>query len=201
MPSPRLVPMDELEAVNEMLESIGQFPVSTLENTLIGDVTTARRFLARVTSMVQLYGFDFNTDDDYVLSPDTDGFIKVPEGILRLDLMDTSGNLKRRRHPDGFWALWDGANLRWTHEDPAVCRIVWGFPFEDMPDSARNYVALAAARKFQNKIIGATSLDGYAAEDEDKAWTLLMRDERANRDTNVFRRNAVLAGQVANRRY
>lgn len=201
MPSTRLVPMDELEAVNEMLESIGQFPVSTLENTLIGDVTTARRFLARVASMVQLYGFDFNTDTDYVLSPDTEGFIKVPEGVLRLDLMDTSTNLKRRRHPSGFWALWDGDCRRWTHEAPVTCKITWGYPFEDMPDSARNYVALSAARKFQNRIIGASSLDGYSAEDEDKAWALLMRDERANRDTNTFRRNAVLAGQVANRRY
>lgn len=200
-PTPRIVPMDELEAVNEMLESIGQAPVSTLENSSIGDVSTARRFLSRVSSSVQLYGFDFNTDDDYVLTPDTSGFLKVPDGVLRIDAMDTTSSLKRRRHPDGFWAVWDSANRRWTHVAPVAFRIVWAYPYDDMPDSARNYAALSAARKFQKRIIGSDSLDGYNAEDENAAWRLLMRDERSTRDTNLFRRNPVMAGQVSNRRY
>jgi hypothetical protein len=193
--------MDTLEAVNELLESIGQTPVSSLENVGLGDVNTARSLLNRVTRAVQLHGFDFNTDDDYELTPDTNGLILVPEGVLRIDPMDKASTLKRRRHPEGQWAIWNTPEQSWVHEDPVTFRIIWAYPFEDMPDSARHYVALSAARKFQKRIIGSDTLDGYNADDEDRAWRALSRDERANRDTNLFTRNPTLAAAIANRRY
>lgn len=196
-----LPPLDELEAVNELLGSIGQTPVATLEVSGLGDVSTARGFIQGITRAVQLQGFDFNTDEDYELTPDTDGYLRVPEGVLRIDPSDARSTLKRRRHPDGFWAVWDGENKSWVHTDPVEFRIIWAYPFEDMPDSARHYVTLAAARKFQKRIIGSDTLDGFNEEDEFRAWTLLQRDERANRDTNVFSRNATLAAQTNNRRY
>lgn len=193
--------MDTLEAVNELLESIGQTPVSSLENVGLGDVNTAQSLLMRVARAVQLHGFDFNTDDDYELTPDADGLILVPEGVLRIDPMDKNSALKRRRHPNGQWAIWNTPEQSWVHTDPVTFRIIWAYPFEDMPDSARHYVALSAARKFQKRIIGSDTLDGYNADDENRAWLALSRDERANRDTNLFSRNPILAGQVSNRRY
>ena len=115
--------------------------------------------------------------------------------------MDKASTLKRRRHPDGQWAIWNTPEQSWVHEEPVTFRIVWGYPFEDMPDSARHYVTLSAARKFQKRIIGSDTLDGYNADDESRAWLSLQRDERATRDTNIFTRNPILAGQVSNRRY
>lgn len=200
MPSPSIPPMDELEAVNEMLESIGQAPVSSLA-TGLGDVSLAQSLLRRKTRSVQLEGFDFNTDENYALSPNADGVIVMPQGILRLDPVDPTRNLKRRRHPDGDLAFWDGDANGWTFTEPVPCRIVWAYAFEDMPDTARHYVALSAARKFQKRIIGSDSLDGFNAEDEMRAWMVLHRDERANRDTNLFRRNPTLAAVTASRRY
>lgn len=196
-----LPPLDELEAVNELLESIGQTPVSNLEVSGLGDVSLARGLIRRVTRAVQLHGFDFNTDETYELSPGANGVIRVPEGVLRIDPSTATSALKRRRHPDGYWAIWDGENKTWTLEEPVEFTIVWSYPFEDMPDSARHYVTLSAARKFQKRIIGSDSLDGYNAEDEFRAWTLLNRDERASRDTNLFSRNPTLAQATANRRY
>lgn len=201
MPSTPLPPQDELDAVNEMLESIGQTQVSSLANSGIGDVNTAYAMLLRVTRAVQLVGYDFNTDEAYPLSPDLNGIIKVPEGVLRIDPSDPTSSLKRRRHPDGYFAIWDGDNRSWTHVSPVDFRIIWGFPFDDMPESARSYATMRAARRFQKRIIGSDSLDGYNAEDEQAAWMVLQRDERANRDTNLFRRNAILAQATANRRY
>lgn len=196
-----LPPLDELEAVNELLGSIGQTPVSSLEVSGLGDVSLARGFIQGVTRAVQLQGFDFNTDEAYELSPDTEGLLRVPAGVLRIDPSEPTSTLKRRKHPDGFWAIWDGADLTWTHTNPVEFRIIWAYPFEDMPDSARHYVTLAAARKFQKRIIGSDTLDGFNEEDEFRAWTLLQRDERANRDTNVFTRNRTMAAMTANRRY
>ena len=195
-----IVPADELDAINEMLESIGQTPVSAVDSP-IGDVGIARGMLRRATRSCQLLGWDFNTDEGYALSPQTDGTLRVPEGVLRIDAVDAISTLVRRRHPDGFWAIWDGTRLSWQHPSPVKFRLTWAFAFNDMPDSARHFVSMSAARRFQNRIIGASSLDGYSAEDEAKAWHTLLRDERANRDTNLFRRNATLARSINNRRY
>lgn len=188
----------ELDAVNEMLGSIGQAPVASLA-ALNGDPAIARAHLTTMNRAVQLYGFTFNTDTDYALSPDTGGIIRVPTGTLRQDPMDPEQRLVARVHPDGYRAFWDLANHTWVMTEPVKFRLTWGYVFNDLPDSAKNYVTLAAARRFQKRIIGSTELDGYNAEDEERAWSLLLRDERAQADTNIFRDNLQVARQVSRR--
>lgn len=200
---PLITPMDELEAVNELLTSIGQSPVSTLASSAaIGDVGLALQFLGSVTRSVQLHGWDFNTDENYTLSPDLDGIIRVPQGVLKIKpSAANSGSFKKRRHPDGTWAIWNGADLSWTHNRALDFTIVWGFAFDDLPDCAKDYVTIAAGRKFQKKTIGSDSLDNFNAEDEARSWITLMREERAQRDTNVFRRNTAMAAATNRRQY
>ncbi|WP_343698850.1 hypothetical protein [Caulobacter sp.] len=187
-----LSPLTELDAVNEMLMSIGQAPVNTLAVSGIRDVNIAKAELAKVNRFVQLYGFAFNTDDDYVLTPDINGRIGIPNGVLRIDPMDPRANIVQRRHPTAGLCLWDGANLTWTMDGPVAFSVTWGFDFADLPETARYFIAIAAARKFQKRIIGSTELDGYNKEDEEKAWAILIRDERRSRDTNSFRTNPQL---------
>lgn len=196
-----IAPLDELAAVNEMLTSIGQTPVQSLTVHGIGDVALAHQFLTSVTRSTQLVGWDFNTDEDYTLTPDSSGYLRVPDGVLRIDPIEKTSGHKRRRHPDGFWAIWNSDEQSWVHTEPADFRIVWAYAFDDMPDSARHFVSLSAARRFQMKLIGSNSLDGFGAEDENNAWVILQRDERAGRDTNIFRRNSTMAASTANRRY
>lgn len=191
---PTMLPaLTELDAVNEMLMSIGQAPVSTIETSAVGDVPVARLYLRNVTRYVQLYGFAFNSDRAYVLSPDIDGVVLVPDGILKLDPTDPQQSLTRRRHPTKGIALWDLANQTWVCSEPVECDVVWGFVYDDLPESAKAFICTAAARKFQARIIGSQQLDGYNAEDEMKAWAILLREERAARDTNLFRQNPTLA--------
>jgi hypothetical protein len=74
----------ELEAVNEMLMSIGQAPVNTLAVSGIKDVNIARARLQSQTRRVLSRGFNFNTDDNYTLTPDSDGIILIPNGTLKM---------------------------------------------------------------------------------------------------------------------
>lgn len=187
-----LTPLTELDAVNEMLMSIGQAPVNTLSVSGIQDVNIAKAELAKVNRFVQLYGFAFNTDRDYVLSPDVGGQVATPAGILRIVPMDPRAKLVQRRHPTKGMCVWDAANLTWNFATSVPFEITWGFAFEDLPESARYFIAIAAARKFQKRIIGSAELDGYNKEDEEKAWAILIRDERRTRDTNLFEANAQL---------
>jgi hypothetical protein len=180
--------MTELDAVNEMLMSIGQAPVNTLAVTGIQDVNIAKAELTKVSRRVQSRGWNWNTDDNYTLNPDVDGAILIPEGALKVDASDTGSNLVQRRHPTkNAMALYDRDNQTFTFTAPVAVQIIWGFAFEDMPETARTYIATSAGRKFQSRVVGSQILDRYQQEDEQVAWVLLDREERASRDTNLFR--------------
>ena len=64
IPALTLTPQTELDAVNAMLLSIGQAPVSTLSVTGLKDVSFAQYILHSVSREVQLKGWEFNTDDE-----------------------------------------------------------------------------------------------------------------------------------------
>lgn len=195
-------PMTELEAVNEMLLSIGQAPVSTLSVTGIKDVNIAKAELTKVSRRVQSRGWNWNTDDDYELLPDADGYVKVPSEALKVDASDPYTNLVVRRHDTKGPCLYnrDERSFLFPRGKAVKVSVVWGFGFEDLPETARCYIATSAGRKFQSRVIGSQILDRFQAEDEQRAYILLEREERASRDTNLFRRNAGLKG-FGNRRY
>ena len=196
-----LSPTSELEAVNRMLASIGQAPVNTLSVTGIGDVASARSELNEVLRDVLTVGWSFNTDEDYELSPDNDGYIKLPLGALDVDPSDSTVNVVIRRIPDGDLALYDVDNQTFIFEESVECRVIWGFPFDDLPQPARTYIATAAARRFQAHRLASTVLDTFNQEDQDLAWNLLLRRERATRDTNLFRANSSIRRFFSRRRF
>lgn len=196
-----LSPMTDLQAVNRMLKSIGQAPVNTLEVSGIGDVNKARQELEEVTRDVQTIGWSWNTDDSYTLSPDTDGAIRLPNGALDVDSTETTQNIVVREHPSGGLALYDADNTTFTFTASVTVRVIWGFEFNSLPAAARVYIATAAARRFQAQVVSSTILDRFNETDEQRAWVLLQRRERATRDTNLFRANSSVNKFGSRRRF
>ena len=90
--------------------------------------------------------------------------------------------------------LWNRADQTFVFTEAVPCRIVWGYAFEEIPQTARDYVATVAGRRFQSKAIGSQILDRYEQEDEMKAWIALEREERASRRTNLFTGNPRISG-------
>lgn len=198
-------PYTALEAVNDMLMGIGQSPVNSITN-VTGDPLIASAELAKMVRYVLLYGFAFNTDREYVLTPDISGNLLVPQGVLKITASDRCKGYVIRKNPAGNMALWDQPNQTWTFPapdgvtvKPYTFEVVWGFDFESLPEIAKNFIALSSARRFQRRVIGSAELDQYMAEDESKAWSLLLRDERNVRDTNQFRQSPSLQRAVYNR--
>lgn len=184
---PTLTAMSELEAVNEMLMSIGQAPVNTLTVTGIKDVAIARKRLETALRSCLTKGWWFNTDEAYVLSPDLDGNVLIPVNALKVD-SDDADLTERELEPKGR-CLYNRADQSFEFTAPVTVRIVWGFRFEAVPQSARDYVATRAGRRFQSKVVGSQVLDRYEQEDEMMAYIALMREERASRKTNLFTGN------------
>lgn len=192
-------PLTELEAVNDMLLAIGQAPVNSFSATIL-DQTVARAELAKIVREVCLHGFRFNTDDEYELSPNSEGIILVPDGAMRVDPSDPAQRLVDRQHPDGFRALWDQANLTWEMSEAVKCRIFWSLDFDALPESARSYAVAAASRKFQARTVGDATLDRFNAEDQARAWATLIRDDAAQADRNIFKNSSELRQKTTRRR-
>ena len=91
----------ELSAVNSILGSIGQSPVTTL-GTVTSDTTNTGQEIANtyanpqiamihgllmeVTKDVQNEGWHFNKQDNKKISPDINGHINIPNNFLRYDV-------------------------------------------------------------------------------------------------------------------
>ena len=77
--------VQELPAVNEILASVGQAPVTTLDQTN-PDVAIAYDTLINVSREIQAEGWIFNTEKYYAITPDANGEIVIANNILQIDL-------------------------------------------------------------------------------------------------------------------
>lgn len=176
-----LSPTTKLEAVNIMLGTVGQAPVSSLTSAPLTDVAVAQSVLDEVTKAVQVRGWYFNTDTDYPLSPDVNGWIQVPSDALRVDPSDRTKRIVVRRNK-----LWDKDNLTDVFAEAVKVDIVWALDFEDLPEPARRLVTIRAARIFQERLLGSTTLSTFTEQDEQLAMAELLRDELEAADTNML---------------
>lgn len=198
-----LSPMSDLDAVNRMLTSIGQAPVNTIPSSGIGDAAKAHNALIATAREVQAVGWSWNTDYGYTLTPDaTDSSILLPDGALDADASTKTSNIVVRPHPSrGGLSLYDADNQTFVFTAPVTVDIIWGYEFNDLPTPAREYITVAAARRFQAQLVNSPVLDKFNEEDELRALLLLHRYERRTRDTNSFRKNAGLQKWVRNRAF
>lgn len=178
-------PTSKLEAVNVMLSRIGESPVNTLTSGL-EDAELAETILNNSSREVQSKGWVFNTDIDYSLTPDaTTKYINLPSNTLKVDTRDTirqssTDVVERGRR------LYDRATHTYEFSDPVKVDIVTQLEFEDLPETARRYIMLKAARIFQDSVLGSESLHRFQQEDEERAWIELQDYQADTGDFNIF---------------
>lgn len=172
----------ELDAVNQMLDVIGEAPVSTVDDTGLVDAAMARDLLRRVSREVQARGWHWNTDEGVELIPANPlpGNIQVPVDALSCDPSDTTVDAVVRGG-----RLWDRINLTFAWSEAVRCDIVRLLPFEDMPEAARQYVAIRAARMFQDRRIGSEARNGFNEKDELRALVTLENAEASAADLSL----------------
>jgi hypothetical protein len=182
-----LVLTTELDAVNTMLYTIGEQPVSSLAESGLADVAIAKTILTEQNRRFQAKGWDFNTDKDYALAVDINSKIPVPTNALRIDPSRGAQAVQRA----GF--MWDRVNNAWTWENTMYCDIVRFLEFTDMPESARYYVTLKAARVFQKRIQGDEGLETFTEKDEFEAKSDFHDSEQSSADRNMLNTPEIFA--------
>lgn len=180
MATETLTPTTELEAVNEILATIGEAPVGTLVGALPVDASTALKRLRSRSRTLQSAGWSFNTDFLFSLAVNSDGEIPVPPNALSVDIPGNN---------DFVWRsgkIYDRANHTFQHTAPVEADIVRYLPFEDLPEYARQVIFISAARKFQDQLLGDEGLHQFTQEDEQRAWSAFLDAEAEHADYNVL---------------
>ena len=177
------VPVNELEAVNMLLAAVGEAAVSSLETATTVDVTQAKNLLSNINREVQQKGWHFNTEWDVVLSLDSSN--RIPLGTTVLSIYSPS-KLTTIRGREGSPFLYDLSNntFTWTASINDAVTITL-LDFEDIPQTARQYITTKAARIFQEEIVGQVSAEAVNRQEEVEAYADLLDDEGERSGYNV----------------
>ena len=181
-----LSPTTKLEAVNTMLTSIGEQPIQNM-NDLAGlsDASIAEQILDNVSRAIQSRGWIFNTDLDVQMPVDQYGEIKLSPDILRVDttsrVRDGDTDIVERGRK-----LYDRQKQTFIFTTKVTVNQIKLLIFEDLPEPARRYISIRAARIFHDRVVGSGELHRFYQEDEMNAWQALLEYEGDVADYNIF---------------
>ena len=165
MPFPTYAVSTELDAVNQILSSVGQAPVTTLD-LQNPEVSIVLNTLREINRQVQAEGWIFNTEREYELTPDSStNQILYPSNMLQIDTNQPYHKNKYDVVKRGN-KLYDRLNHTYTFTDPIQADVVWYFDFTDVPAAVQAYITARAARMCATKMVGDRELNGLLQEQE-----------------------------------
>ena len=168
----------ELPAINQILSSCGQAPVTTLDQTNPA-VAIAYDTLLQVNREVQAEGWTFNRENHYEFTPSatpaTLNQIPIANNILQIKLTENVDNIDYdavRR--DG--KLYDRMHHRYTWEDhdTVECDLIWEFDWVDIPEPIQNFIVARAASITSQRIVG-----------DQRQYQMLQEQEAYSRSTSL----------------
>jgi hypothetical protein len=175
----------ELDAVNQILSSVGQAPVTTLDlqNPEVAIVLTTLR---EVNKQVQAEGWNYNVERGYEFTPDsTTKHIAYPTNVLQLDTT-------KQKHRDDFdpvrreGKFYDRLKHTYEWDNPIEADVTWLFEFEDVPPAIQLYITARAARLAANKMVGDTTLFQLLQEQELQTRAAALEYDCNQADYSIF---------------
>lgn len=180
-------PTSELEAINRMLATIQQAPVSSLANISgLADASIAQTTLHEVNREVQTEGWHWNTEYDYPLIPAVDKTITLPTDCLDVDSYGDSADYDVAMRNG---KLYDRYNRTYEFTETIKVELIKFLPFEQLPEPARLFIMIRACRLFANKMMASETIEQFTAEDEARARARMKSKEAQNADYNILSGN------------
>lgn len=170
------------EAINIAMSVIGE---QLIEDAVsiegIYEAEVADLLIETTKTEILEEGWSFNIDTNWEMLPDVNGYIVVPEDVLKIDASDVGTNVSRR---DG--KLYDKDNQTYIFEDAVECDITWELDFDDLPSIAQQYIALKASRILYQRLVGDADMMSVLVRDEENALLKLRHHEDDINDYNIF---------------
>lgn len=144
----------ELDAINDILASIGESPVNTLESDANADVVNARRILHKINRQEQSKGWTFNIEEGATLVPDLYSQL-IPYMPNYLSITSTGGTPYVNR--GGY--VYDRINRTDRFPSPISVNLISLRTFDEMPEQFKSYIVAKAAKEFNIRFFGAPEID------------------------------------------
>ena len=172
----------ELSAVNSILGSIGQSPITTFKDSngvIINnnpEITFIYNILSETTKDILNEGWHFNTEHHIKLTPDPNGYITIPVNYLRYDLSDGQAD----RHMDLVKRnnrLYDLVNHTDVFDHDVELDVVYLYKFEDIPSVYQRYIIARASTRAATQLVANSELVKLLQGQEGLARAALMEYE------------------------
>lgn len=182
----------QLDAVNVLLSAISEAPVNTLEPPIESvDASSALNLLNEIDLAVQGRGWWFNREYRLKLAPGDGGNIQLPSQTLQLT-KSTWANASSVpcKVVERAKKLYDPINHTNVFTVPVCCDLIVRIGWDDMPEAARRYITIRAAKQFQGRYQGSAIVDAITRDEVETALTTLQQHEDANERHNQVTGNA-----------
>jgi len=175
----------KLEAINTMLSSIGEAPVNDLTaSSATTDVIIAKNILDEVSREIQSHGWHFNRETQVLLTPNALNQIEVSNSVAAFDVEPVdSGNVDYVLRGT---KVYDKTNHTYTISKPLKATVTYIFDWEDLPQTARHYFMIKAARRFQDRVVGSEKHHSFQEIDEYHALVAFRAAEADEADFTIF---------------
>jgi hypothetical protein len=186
----------KLQAINMMLGTVGTAPINSLTGANSADVAMAQNILDEISVAVQSQRWHFNTETEVEMSPDSsNGSIAIPPNALTVDVDDTVETDVAIRGG----RLYDKKTHSYVFTEPVKAKITYALEWDDLPQAARHYISIRAARVFQDRSVGSEKHHAFTLRDEMMALATLKDYEGETADHSIFDHPSV--SRVIDRRY
>ena len=174
--TPSTITLDtELSAVNSILGSIGQSPITSLDFTN-PEISYIHNLLREVNVDVQNEGWSFNTEYHVTYSPNTDGYFVIPPNVIRFDVHDNQ-NIRTTDVVKRNGRLYDKYNHTDVFTSDLSLDVVTLYEFDDLPSVFQRYITYRAAGRAAAQLVGNPPLVQLLATQEAQARAACMEYE------------------------
>lgn len=170
-----------------MLQVINESSVTTITGTLPFEVSLAIDILDETIRELLQDSYVFNTEREVVLTPNVSNNISVPSNYVQI--WNTGNDYVIR---NGL--LYSMVDKTSTFTSEVTVDVVYLLDFEDLPEAAKNYCKIRAARVYSDRMVGAKDIRAFTQQDEIEAKAKLM-----NYVFNVDRPNLLSGNNSINR--
>jgi len=190
--TPTTVDIDtELSAVNAILGSIGQSPVSSIDYDN-PEIAFIYNILKESNQDVQNEGWVFNIEyhiKETVNS--TDNKINISSNVIRIDMedeWDRTRDFIRKKDSDGIWKLYDKVNHTFEYPDNDYFYLnkVTLLAFEEIPSPFQRYIIYKAAGRAAVQLVANPQLQQMLSIFETQARAACVEYECNQNDHTYF---------------
>jgi hypothetical protein len=180
-----------LEAVNSIISTVGSPPINSLENLTNVDAIDALRLLMKTSREIQSLGWAWNIQENVTLTPDSTS----KKIVYTKDILSVIASSRYINSGGFFYDL----DLRTDifNSPITITELIREFPFEDLPESAQEYITAKAARTFQNIKLTSPEMDQVLMARETEAYIKLNKFEIDMGQYNLYDNNETVSGNQA----